>query len=156
VTKTSPLLAMILEIQTLRRTTRTFLETYVGENAGAKVLDGTIKRGMGETIPCAILFCDLRGFTALSNSLDSDRTKAGRVEIRCGIALHVGDVMYGNIGGRIRPVNLASRIEKLCADLDEEILMSAAFADLLDFPVRNKGTHTFKGVSDGQLVFAPA
>lgn len=65
----SPTLATILEIQTLRRTTLTLLDTYVGPIAGRRVLDGVIKRGMSETIHAVIWFCDLRGFTELSERL---------------------------------------------------------------------------------------
>ena len=67
-----PAAAMILEIQTLGRTTRTLLDTYVGPAAGQRVVDGTIKRGMGETIHSVIWFCDLRGCTELSGLLDDD------------------------------------------------------------------------------------
>jgi adenylate cyclase len=61
---------------------------------------------------------------------------AGDERVRCGIALHVGDVLYGNIGGENRldftcigpGVNLAARLEKLTARLQRTILASAAFA----------------------------
>jgi adenylate cyclase len=55
-----PAVAINLEIQALRRTAQTLLETYVGRQAGKRVLDGAIKRGMGETIPAVIWLCDLR------------------------------------------------------------------------------------------------
>jgi adenylate cyclase len=57
-----PTLGMILEIQTLQRTTLTLLDTYVGPIAGRRVLDGAIKRGMCDAIEAVIWFCDLRGF----------------------------------------------------------------------------------------------
>ena len=64
-----PAVAINLEIQALRRTAQTLLETYVGRQAGKRVLDGAIKRGMGETIPAVIWLCDLRGFSTLSEEL---------------------------------------------------------------------------------------
>jgi adenylate cyclase len=64
-----PTLARILEIQTLHRTILTLLDTYVGAIAGQRVRDGVIKRGMCETIKAVIWFCDLRGFTELSETL---------------------------------------------------------------------------------------
>jgi adenylate cyclase len=57
-------------------------------------------------------------------------------ELRFGLALHVGEVLYGNIGGGNRldftcigpGVNLAARIEKLTGQLGRVILSSADFA----------------------------
>jgi adenylate cyclase len=67
-----PAFAFNLEIQTLRLTARTLLDTYVGRQAGARVLEGQINRGMGETINAVIWLCDLRGFTSLSEQLERD------------------------------------------------------------------------------------
>ncbi len=67
-----PAFAFNLEIQALRRTARTLLDTYVGRQAGGRVLDGQIQRGMGETIRAVIWLCDLRGFTGLSERLPRD------------------------------------------------------------------------------------
>ena len=46
------------------------LDTYVGPEAGRRILDGEIRRGMLEAIPAVIVYADLRGFTALA-----DRTR---------------------------------------------------------------------------------
>src|SRR5262249_38427208 len=67
-----PALAALLEAHELRRTTRTLLETYLGQQAGRRVLNGTIRRGDGETLAAALWYCDLRGFTAMSNELPRD------------------------------------------------------------------------------------
>ena len=56
--------------------------------------------------------------------------------VRFGLALHVGQVMYGNIGGGNRldftcigpAVNLAARLEKVAAQLGQTIVASAEFA----------------------------
>jgi adenylate cyclase len=56
--------------------------------------------------------------------------------IRFGLALHVGEVMYGNIGGGNRldftcigpAVNLAARLEKVASKVGEAIVASADFA----------------------------
>ena len=45
------------------------LSTYVGRDAGQKVLTGNIRRGETETIPAIVLFVDVKGFTVLSNQL---------------------------------------------------------------------------------------
>ncbi len=70
---------------------------------------------------------------------------------RFGVALHVGRVLYGNIGGGNRldftcigpAVNLAARLEKMAGRLHRTVLASAAFAaacpdrwqDLGEFPI---------------------
>lgn len=49
------------------------LTTYLGEKIGQKVLDGKIQRGDGETIAAVILFVDLVGYTAMSNTVSGTR-----------------------------------------------------------------------------------
>ena len=69
---------------------------------------------------------------ALSEAIAADRLDA----LRFGLALHVGEVLYGNIGGGNRldftcigpAVNLAARIEKLTGQLGRVILASEEFA----------------------------
>lgn len=56
---------------------------------------------------------------------------------RFGLALHVGQVLYGNIGGGDRldftcigpAVNLAARLEKIAGTLNRTVVASSAFAD---------------------------
>ncbi|HET6222101.1 MAG TPA: adenylate/guanylate cyclase domain-containing protein, partial [Dongiaceae bacterium] len=62
-------MARVAEIRSLRRTATTFLETYIGRGAGARVLAGHIRRGDTESIHAAIWLSDLRGFTALADRL---------------------------------------------------------------------------------------
>jgi adenylate cyclase len=45
----------------------------VGHRTGERVLSGAIQRGAAQTIQAVIWFCDLRGFTALADSLPRDR-----------------------------------------------------------------------------------
>ncbi len=61
------------EVFSQRENARSLLETYVGKRTGARVLGGEIRRGDGDDIDAAIMFCDLRNSTALEESL-------GRVE----------------------------------------------------------------------------
>ena len=58
----------LMEIYSLKLSTHAVLSTYVGRNAGRRVLDGAIQRGDAESIDAVILFADLKGFTALSNA----------------------------------------------------------------------------------------
>lgn len=66
------LLAPLFEILTLRRTALGLLDTFVGHRIGERILHGQVKRGDGEQIRAAFWYSDLRGFTALSESLPTD------------------------------------------------------------------------------------
>ena len=90
----------------------------------------------------------------------------GRDEpLALGIALHLDDVLYGNIGaaGRLdftvigKAVNEAARIERLCRSLDRQVLASASFARSCGCePLVSLGRHRLRGVSKPQEVFALA
>ncbi len=67
-----PVLARLIERETLRSTTENLLDTYVGSHAGRRILRGQIQRGNAETIYAAIWYGDLRGFTAMSENLSRD------------------------------------------------------------------------------------
>jgi adenylate cyclase len=99
-----PLFGLLLEIHFNRRITINLLDTYVGHNAGERILKGQITRGSGETVAAAIWYCDLRGFTALSERLGRDALlaclndyfdcMAGAVERQGGeILKFIGDAM---------------------------------------------------------------
>ena len=62
-------LAAAIEVRYLRHMAGTLMDTYVGPVAGRRVLQGAIRRGSGEIIPAVIWFCDLKGFTTLSETL---------------------------------------------------------------------------------------
>jgi adenylate cyclase len=64
-----PALRGACEIRLLRRAEETLLDTYVGRATGQRVLDGHIRRGEVEALQAALLLCDLRDFTVLSNQL---------------------------------------------------------------------------------------
>jgi len=223
-------LAPVMETHYLRHLARTLVDTYVGPVAGRRVLEGAIKRGAQETIRAAIWFCDLRGFTPLSETLpggqlidllndyfdavaqaieaeggeilkfigdavmaifvprdgaeedaarralaaadaaltalaalNDARAEAGKARIDCGVALHFGDLLYGNVGGQSRldftaigpGVNLASRIEGLTRTLDEPVLASAAFAATHGGRFEMLGEFELKGIAEKRAVYAP-
>jgi len=66
-------LAIIVELQSTRRISRHLMDTYVGHRTGERVLSGAITRGSGEAIRAVIWFSDLRGFTALTDSIARDK-----------------------------------------------------------------------------------
>jgi len=62
-------LARVAEIWALRRVATNLLDTYVGRQAGARILAGQIRRGHTEAIAAAIWLSDLRGFTELTDRM---------------------------------------------------------------------------------------
>ena len=56
----------------MHRMSRNLLDTYLGAYTGQRVLNGLIQRGDGENIPAVIWYCDLRGSTALADSVSRD------------------------------------------------------------------------------------
>jgi adenylate cyclase len=63
-----PPLALVSEIRMKNRLARTLLETYVGSHASELVLAGATRRGSGTTVRAAIMICDLRDFTRISDN----------------------------------------------------------------------------------------
>jgi adenylate cyclase len=78
-----------------------------------------------------------------------------------GIGLHLGEVLYGNIGTPTRieftvigaAANEAARIEGLCKDLKTSLLISAEVARHLPGPFRSLGLHRLRGVGEPVEVF---
>jgi adenylate cyclase len=219
---TTPL-ARVAEIRALRRMGSMLLDTYVGHDAGERILAGHIRRGDIEEIHAAIWLSDMRGFTALADSLpppvlidllnryfdcqvpvilehgaevlkfmgdgllaiftiagnetavcERALAAARRAQanvaalsdsaipgLRFGLALHIGDVLYGNIGSGNRldftcigpAVNCAARIEKLTGQLGRAILASGEFARHCAGEFTPLGEFRLAGFSAPQLVF---
>ena len=80
------------------------------------------------------------------------------------MALHVGEVSYGNIGAGNRldftaigpAVNLAARIEPLNAQLGRDLLVSATFAGLVDAALEPLGTFSLRGFPEPMAVYGLA
>jgi adenylate cyclase len=225
----NPALAAIVEAREVRRITEDLLDTYLGPQAGRRVLAGQIQRAEGERLRAVIMMTDMRGFTALSDRLpgeevielldeyfdavvtpvekrkgetlkfmgdgvlsifpaadDDDfseasvqaleaaleglerlgiinrvRREADRPEVRIGIGLHLGEVIFGNVGAADRldftvigpAVNLASRIEGLTKRLLRPILVSSAFARVCPRPLVSLGFHPVRGLFEPEEVF---
>lgn len=64
-----PALRNLCELRILRKVELTLLDTYVGTATARRVLAGRIQRGQVESLEAALMLCDLRGFTELSNRL---------------------------------------------------------------------------------------
>jgi adenylate cyclase len=81
--------------------------------------------------------------------------------VRFGLALHIGQVLYGNIGGGNRldftcigpAVNLAARIEKIAGKLGRTVVASAAFARHAESEWEHVGEFLIAGFAAKQTVF---
>lgn len=223
-----PVLALMVEVHATRDLARTVLETYVGTAAGQRVLSGQIKRGDQEQIRAVLWYCDLRGFTSLTEKLDGPRlidmlnqyfermtapvrahggevmkfigdamlaifsldnrdaeiasnaalqaareaiqsmnahnitcVECGEPSVDFGIALHMGEVIFGNIGAPDRldftvigpAVNRVVRIEEMCRKLDCGLLVSAEVARHCREPLASIGRHDLRGVGEKVELF---
>ena len=64
-----PALRNTCEIRVMRQAELSLLDTYIGPMTARRILAGRIRQGEVETMEAALLLCDLRGFTELSNRL---------------------------------------------------------------------------------------
>jgi adenylate cyclase len=220
-------LARIAEIMASRRTAANVLSTYVGRDAGERILAGRILRGDVETLRAVVWFSDLRSFTSMSSAMPPAEVIAvlnelfdcqvppierhggevlkfmgdgllaifpcERVEdtsrrcdealtaadeafaaiearnaqaahpLRFGVALHVGELAYGNIGGSARldftaigsAVNLTARLEGLTSKLGQRLVVSEEFAGHTTRPFEPAGEFELKGVAGAARVYRP-
>lgn len=63
-----PLLALTMKTASLARIAGTLVETYLGRDAGRRVLDGRIARGVADRIEAVLWFSDLRGYTRITDT----------------------------------------------------------------------------------------
>ncbi len=67
--RVAPYLALAIKSVSLARMTGTLMETYLGRDAGQRVLGGRIVRGVAEQIDAVVWFSDLRGFTRITDTV---------------------------------------------------------------------------------------
>jgi adenylate cyclase len=90
------------------------------------------------------------------------RLSSGGPPLAHGLALHVGEVAYGNVGASHRldftvigpAVNRASRLLDLAKRLDRQVLVSQAVAREVDQPLIDLGRHPLRDVEKPQRVFS--
>jgi adenylate cyclase len=100
---------------------------------------------------------------ALHRMADLNRGRSERryERLRFGIALHLGDVTYGNVGAPNRldftvigpAVNETARLEAMCKMLARPLVISANFARVLPEPLVSLGVHALDGVRGAHEVF---
>jgi adenylate cyclase len=111
--------------------------------------------------PCRAALKAARAAVAAMAARNLERAASGARRIDFGLALHLGEVTYGNIGARDRldftvigpAVNHAARLEKLAAELGRNVVTSASFAAAVAEPLVSLGLHLLRGVSQSQEVF---
>jgi adenylate cyclase len=64
----TPSFALAMKSASLSRIAGTLVETYLGRDAGRKVLAGSIRRGVADRIEAVLWFSDLRNYTRISDS----------------------------------------------------------------------------------------
>lgn len=225
-------LALAIKASSTYRAAVNILETYLGKDAGQRVLDGEITRGSAQTIRAVLWYADLQGFTAIAdsaprdqlitmlndyfgcmvdavherdgevlkftgdgllaifrlegkpdvcgvalsaaesafarvNELNGRREEAGLPVTRFCLGLHLGDVLYGNIGGKDRldftvvgpAVNEVSRLQDMCGALDQDLVISSAFveaAGACSSRIVSLGRYGLRGVRRPQELFTLA
>jgi len=104
----------------------------------------------------------LRAAAQSKCSIDALATDASQGTYpRFGVALHVGEVLYGNIGGANRldftcigpAVNLAARLEKLAGQLGRSTIVSSDFAARCSTPLALLGEFALPGLSGLQTAY---
>jgi adenylate cyclase len=141
------------------------------EAAGGEILkilgDGLlaafpIAEGETPARACAAALAAARDAVVRNAAVNAARPAETPLEL--DVALHRGEVFYGNIGAGSRldfttigpAVNEVSRIEALCRDLDCPILMSESFASCCGAGVVSLGRHRLRGVAAERELFGIA
>lgn len=96
------------------------------------------------------------------NDAENDRRRSsGLPPVTHGLALHVGEVAYGNVGASRRldftvigpAVNQASRLLHLAKRLNREVLISSALAKEVDEPLVALGRYRLRDIKQVQRVY---
>lgn len=99
------------------------------------------------------------------DALNAARTTAAKPVASVDLALHLGDVLYGNVGAADRldftvigpAVNEVARMEALCEKLGRKVLVSAALAaasEGANLRLEPLGRYPLRGVSEARQIFA--
>jgi class 3 adenylate cyclase len=93
--------------------------------------------------------------------LDTSRREQGLPPLSFGVALHLGEILWGNVGAADRldftaigsAVNLVSRLEGLCRPLGRTVLISGAVATEASATLIPLGTHALRGIASPCAVY---
>lgn len=128
----SSVIARFYEVFMQRENAQVLLETYVGKRTGARVLGGEIRRGDGDEIDAAIMFCDLRNSTSLEESLgradyinllnEFFETVSGIVEANGGEVLKfIGDAVLAVFPAGEEPALARSNAQRTAVEIVEKL-----------------------------------
>lgn len=225
-------LAVAAKMAVLGKLANNMLTTYLGGNAGQRVLSGQIRRGDGESIRAALVMVDMRDSTLLAekegrqvyidtlnqffdavalpfnrnggeilsfvgdgflaiypcgrhrepsefaaqsamtaarqavnrmHELNRSRGKQSLGAVRYGIGLHMGNVMFGNVGLKDRltfsafgaSVNEVHRLQGLTKKYSKPVLASAAFVNYCGGNWLNVAEEELRGVRSKVKVLEP-
>jgi len=120
--------------------------------------------GLGTGAPAEACEAALRAVVAARAGmvhLDAVRQAQGLPPLPFGAALHLGEMLWGNIGAVDRldftaigpAVNLVSRLEGLCRPLGRSVLISSAVAAETTTPLVPLGEHVLRGIAVPCVVF---
>jgi adenylate cyclase len=106
------------------------------------------------TTACERALAAARDAEMLLAETNRQRKSQGAAPLAFGLALHRGEVMFGNIGTADRltfsvigsSVNEVARLQDMTKELGAHMLVSGAFADTLDRPWHELGEHNLTGV----------
>ena len=120
-TQLMPPFALTLKSASLTRIAGTLVETYLGRDAGRKVLGGRIRRGLADRIEAVLWFSDLRNYTRISDSADPELIIPLLNEyasaILSAIHGHEGDVLKLIGDGTLAIFTGANKASACCAAL---------------------------------------
>lgn len=117
----------------------------------------------GEALACERALAAARAVFERLHILNQGRGIGGAPPLRLGLGLHLGEVIYGNIGALDRldftvigpAVNTVARLEELCKVLNRPVLASEVFAAATDPALmEDTGLHRLRGLQAPLRVFA--
>ncbi|MCG6166747.1 adenylate/guanylate cyclase domain-containing protein [Leptospira sp. FAT2] len=100
----------------------------------------------------------------IQNSVTQWNLERPETQIHLGMALNVGDVVYGNVGAKDRldftvignAVNQAFRVESLCKDFEKSILTTEEFANKAGTQnFEFVGARKLKGITGERNIYSP-
>jgi adenylate cyclase len=140
--------------------------SYIGDAVLAIFAIGGTERPLGEACfpeegACAAALTAARDARSRVDALNQRRVSRGKPPLEFGLALHVGDVMYGNLGVPQRmqftvigaAANEAARLAGMCKDQKRWILVSSAFRRCFSGQMISLGHHVLRGMDAPEEIF---
>ncbi len=140
--------------------------SYIGDAVLAIFTIGETKRPLAQACfreegACAAALAAARDARLRVDALNERRLSKGETPLEFGLALHVGDVMYGNLGVPQRvqftvigaAANEAARLAGMCKDLKRWVLVSSAFPRCFPGQMISLGHHVLRGMDVPEEIF---